>query len=364
MAFCVQDEGNFVGADNAQREASLDKIKALGATCIRQMLYMHHLHPCGGGQVMEYLRRYVHLIDAANARGLKVQLVITGVAAGWGAPRDASGKACAKPVGMNPKPKDLVQFIEKYVPLFAAKKVTRWSIWNEPNLGSFLCEGTFSDNTDIDKARCKGSTFEKQAKSYRALYLAAWDKIKALKKAKRIPQSTEVLIGEFAGAHDGLKFLSLVAKGKRTLKTCGIATHPYQYCFAPEKKKFNFPNPQCKNKQVGGMGWTGDFTRLAAKLAKEKRLITPGGKAAPIFLTEFGYHRTGANQMPEEYRAKWYPRALSFAKKKGARQMTLYQVYPSAPGRWDTSLLNPDASPSPSYIAVQNWAKTHGYIKK
>jgi hypothetical protein len=85
--------------------------------------------------------------------------------------------------------------------------------------------------------------------------------------------------------------------------------------------------------------------------------VTPKGNRLPLFLTEFGYHKSGPYAIPEAIRAKWYPKALEVARRSGAAQMNLYQIYQSAGGRWDTSLLNARAEPLPSYIAVQGWVK-------
>jgi len=339
----------------------LDKIKAMGATCIRQMLYMHRLDPCGA-KFLENLRRYEHLVDAANARRLKVELVITGVASTWGAAVGSNGKPCGLPKGINPTPSDLRKFIDRVVPLFARKNVTRFSIWNEPNIANWLCNGTVKTNSDGKGVQCQGSTLEGQAKLYRALYIAAWNKIQSLKKAKKIPARTKVIFGEVYGSNDGLKFLRLATRGKNGLKAHGMATHPYQYCFAPNKRSFNFPHQSCKLKQVGGMGWTGEYIRLAKSLAKAGRLQTPKKRTVPVYLTEFGYLKAGEHQLPEKIRAKWYRRAMTLAKTKGVAQMTIYQLYPRASG-WDFGLLNKDGSALPSYIALQVWARENGYLR-
>jgi len=113
---------------------------------------------------------------------------------------------------------------------------------------------------------------------------------------------------------------------------------------------------------TGGIAWTRSFNKLLAKWAKKKLLITSRGKKVPLFLTEFGYHKTGAFALPEEFRAKWYPKAMNVARQQGAKQMTIYQLFSSGAG-WDTGILAPDGSPLPSFLALQAWAKKNGYIK-
>jgi len=106
MEFCVQDPTTFHVRNDTVREQALDKIKALGATCIRHMLHLQRLDPCGKNY-LEHLRRYHSLVDAANARNLKVEFVITGSATAWGAATGNDGKPCGKPKGINPKPSEL-----------------------------------------------------------------------------------------------------------------------------------------------------------------------------------------------------------------------------------------------------------------
>jgi len=366
MEFCVQEEWGFRHADPAMRDAALDKAKSLGATCIRQMLYMHDLHPCRGSEALDSLNRYIHIANGAKARKMRMQFVITGVAASWGAPQLAN-VPCGRPPGLNPTTGELAIFINKYVPLFAKKQyggVRRFSIWNEPNLGSFLCAGTgVTSGANIDASKCKGSSLKRQATLYRKLYQAAWSKIVDLKKAKKISKKVRIFIGELAGAHAGAKFMSMVLRKGKPLTAHAFALHPYQYCTDPAKKSFKFTT-SCKRKMSGGIAWTRSYKKLLSSWAKNKMLRSPGSKTVNLFLTEFGYHKTGPFAIPEALRVKWYPKAMNVARAQGAGQMTIYQLWPSAAGAWDTGLLTPEGQPLPSFIALQQWARKNGYLKK
>jgi len=363
MEFCVQDPATFHVNNDTLREQALDKIKALGATCIRHMLHLQRLDPCGVNY-LHHLRRYHHLVDAANVRKLKVEFVITGSATQWGAAIGKDGKPCGAPKGINPKPADLKKFIAKYVPIFTAKNVTRYSIWNEPNAHAWLCNGVVKQYAN-GTVKCTGSTLESQAKAYRALYIAAWNEFQRLKKVKKIPNSTQVILGEVVGPIEGLKFLRLVTRGKNGLIAHGISVHPTQYCFAPNTRKFVFPINTCKLKQEGGIGWANAYVKLSESLRKQKRLRTPKKAAAPVLFTEFAYMKTGPHQISDELRAKWYPKAMSFAKRKGIAQMSIYQLTPrDKDAGWDSSLLNKDGSPGPSYIALQVWARQNQLLNR
>jgi hypothetical protein len=108
---------------------------------------------------------------------------------------------------------------------------------------------------------------------------------------------------------------------------------------------------------IGGIAWTPRYKALLRRYARTKALVTPKGNRLPLFLTEFGYHKSGPFAVPEAIRAKWYPKAMEVARRSGAAQMNIYQLYQSTGGRWDTSLLNARAEPLPSFLALQGWAK-------
>jgi len=356
LEFCAQDESMFLHPDNAKREAVLDKIKGLGATCVRSILYTHLLHPCRGPEALEQLNRYIHLVKAARARGLRVQFTITGVAAQWGTPL-FNGRGCALPTGLNPKPKDLAKFIGRVVPVLVAHGARRFSVWNEPNNHHMLCANGKVNNATAASNKCVGSTLATQAKLYRRLYITSWNKFESLKKLGRIPQATQVLIGEINGARQGEQFMKTIIRGNRPLVAHGFAVHPLQFCTSPASRKFNFRVGTCKRKMEGGVAWTPRYNALLKKFAATKALLTPRGNQVPLFLTEFGYQKAGPWAIPEAIRAKWYPLAMEVARRSGARQMNIYQMYQSTGRGWDSSLLNARAEPLPSYIALQGWAK-------
>ncbi len=98
MEFCVQDEASMGNPDPAVRAAFLQRARQLGATHLRQMIYMQALHPCRKEEADAALAKYETLVREAQASGLEVQLVLTGVAAQWGIPRHEN-VACAKAPG-------------------------------------------------------------------------------------------------------------------------------------------------------------------------------------------------------------------------------------------------------------------------
>jgi len=318
------------------------------------------LHPCRGADATTYLNNINAMVASATQHGMKVQLVLTGVAAGWGVPRGCAAPYNT-PTGVNPNIANYKAFVTKYVLHFNQLGVKRFSLWNEPNLASFLCPKvtTVTVPNDVDLVKCSSPTAT-AAKLFIKLYKAGYNVIQGLKKAKKISQDVKILFGEFAGFHP--TFVNAALKGQK-LKADGFSYHPYQYCSPPTTMKKTFPVATCK-RLMSGMGWTKNAQTALQKWAKSGQLRTPKGGVVPLYLTEFGYHVQGKYAMPETYRSKWYPQALEFARKNRVQGFVMYQFGPSPvvnPPLWDTSILDVNLAPTATYISIWTWAKSRSY---
>jgi hypothetical protein len=74
------------------------------------------------------------LVDAANAKGLKV-LAVVGYTPGWASQGDLKGGGSTNDV---PKAGTFAPFVTAVVNRYKAKGVTHYEIWNEPNLEQFF----------------------------------------------------------------------------------------------------------------------------------------------------------------------------------------------------------------------------------
>lgn len=72
----------------------------------------------------------------------------------------------------------ILLMIMQMVPHYHAQGVRLFSLWNEPNLGAFLCVGHLQEGKTIDDTKCVGSTTAKMAKTYTELYKAGYDAIR------------------------------------------------------------------------------------------------------------------------------------------------------------------------------------------
>ena len=161
-------------------------------------------------------------------------------------------------------------------------QVARYSIWNEPNLRSWL------------QGRNRRET---PAGRYRKLYIRGY---KAIKRADR---RAAVLIGELAlygrrAADHPVAFLRRVtctsaayrrARGCSGLRADGVAVHPYE--FGHRSATWQHPNPD-----VVSIGSLRRFNRSLGRLRRAGALRTPSGRTPGIYLTEFGHFAPGSRR--------------------------------------------------------------------
>jgi hypothetical protein len=119
-----------------------ERAQELGVTNVRTMLYIHNLHPCRGAEADQSRLQYERLVNEARQRGIKVQLVLTGVADGWGVPM-RNGTPCARATGISPSVSEYRAFVSKWVPHFNRMGVKRFSLWVRP-LVVIFCRAEFS----------------------------------------------------------------------------------------------------------------------------------------------------------------------------------------------------------------------------
>jgi GH35 family endo-1,4-beta-xylanase len=221
---------------------------------------------------------YDQLILAARERDMEVELTISGSAPAW-----ATGD---KKIGPNkPNAKYFREFVKAVVAHYSGL-VTRYSIWNEPNLSPWL------------------APLASAPKLYRSLYAAAYSEI------KKANPNAQVLIGETSPygtkgrSTPPIEFIRKMLAGG-PLTADGYAHHPYDFQHAP-----NFKWPGSTNATLGTLS---NLTKELDRQAKSGRLRTPGGAALDIYLTEYGYLRAGRHKLSEGKRAQYLKQAYDIA---------------------------------------------------
>jgi hypothetical protein len=263
----------------AQRDATLNEIAAFGVTRIRQQVVWARFapkpnsrrkpnfnaadpnaYPAGTWGALDAL------IAAARARGIDVQLTVTGPVPTW---------ATAHRHGHTTKPsvKEFRAFATAVGRRYATQ-VSLWSIWNEPNQPQFLAPQFVGHHRAFSPGY------------YRKLYLAGYAGI----RSTAANAHDKILIGE-TSPRGGRKVVAPLAflrgmaclnsryhkrRGCKRLPTSGYAHHAYTTSEGP---RFRPPNPDDVT--------IGVLSRLVRALDKAGRAgALP--RHLPIYLTEFG----------------------------------------------------------------------------
>jgi hypothetical protein len=326
MEFALQDDAVFVEQAFMPRAAALEHASDLGAKRIRVNLLWSRVlvsgaddrTPPAAGPKYDFSKVDALQADAA-ARGIKLQLTLSGPAPAW-ATKD--GK-----VGANrPDPVKFGAFARTVVAHFKGR-VDRYSVWNEPNLSAWL------------------APTKTAPKQYRNLYKAAYTAIKT------VDPKSKVLFGELAPYRDGrtiapLAFLRQAAPKHARLKADGLAHHPYQFTVAP-------------NRKMGGpldapISRLDRLTKTLDQLAKSKSLSTPKGKGLDLYLTEYGYLTAGNRAISQSARAAWLRQSYAIVRKnKRVKQMLQYQLVDGpAEQLWHTAIIDRHGRPMGAYAGL------------
>jgi Cellulase (glycosyl hydrolase family 5) len=264
--------------DDAQRDATLDEIRAFGVTQIRQLVYWQAFAPNPDRRTKPRFdasnpdaypagtwTRLDNVVAQAAARGIDVMLTPTGPVPKWA----TGGK---KDNVTRPSAKEFGRFVTALARRYGAQ-VTTWSIWNEPNQPQFL----------LPQYR-KGKPYSPL--HYRGLYRAAYSAIRSVEANRR----DKILIAETSPRGNEnivhpLRFLRGMAcldgRYKKTRKCSrlpadGYAHHAYTTRIGP---RFEPDSPDDVT--------IGVIDRLVDALDRAGRA---GGlpRGLRIYLTEFG----------------------------------------------------------------------------
>ena len=308
MELGVQDDSVFVSQGWYDRMTAFRQLRALHATTLRMNLIWSDFKRYGWSP-------WDGAVRAAAANGVRVQLTIAGT------PQyDPGGNQYIS--FRHASPGRVAQFM-KLVARHFKGCVTRYSVWNEPNLPRWL------------------SPSRNAPRIYRNLYRRSYAAIKS------VDRRDQVLIGELTSAHNPMGFLSRAARG---LRADGLAYHPFQFYAAPGRPD--------RGRGFVGISKTGVVRYWLRRLRRAHRLRTPHGGTPPIYFTEFGYLTRGYYRMSEGKRRSWAVRALRLARRQGARQMVWYMlVHPPAwtlhGDIWDSAIVRLSGRPDSTYSALR-----------
>jgi len=227
------------------------------------------------------------LVALARARGIKVQLTITGPG-----PRFSSEnpKKCrsSSPCTYKPSTKEFSKFAAAVAKRYRGK-VDYYSIWNEPNIGKTWLVPRYERRKGVGKV-------DYAAAKYRQLYIVGQKAVAKYDPARK----NKVLFGEVPSIASPLPFiratLCLDAKGRRftgrlakaqgcsgrvsKLTTSGFAIHPYN------QGALYGPRQRYKSTTSLTIAHLPRLHKLLDGAVRAKRI---GGGSRDVYITEFGY---------------------------------------------------------------------------
>jgi hypothetical protein len=289
----MQDDGLLFRSSAEARERALDEFDALGTDVVKVQVYWNEIAP-GGRRKPSFdatdpanyrWGEYDAIVRGTLARGMRPYLVLGNRAPDW-----ARAKRTRHNGTYRPSAAELELFSRAAGTRYSGSygglpRVDIWSIWNEPNLSSWLGPQRRSNGVPLSPS------------IYRGLYLAGWRGLRDSGHA-----GDTILLGELMplGARGRnkvppLEFLREMAclnssyrpyRGRAArlrgcgrvgrIPTSGIAYHPYTPRGGPRAQ------PRANEASIGTLG---RISRVTDALARRAKL--PG--RLPVWVTEYGF---------------------------------------------------------------------------
>lgn len=292
----IFEDGTELLARGPERQAAaLDEVAALGADTVRALVVWRDVARAPRSRrvprrlfVASGFDRYDDLVRGASARGMRVLLTPVGPIPRW-----ASGcpeRAWRRSRGCEPSARLYGRFVRelgrRYSGNAGLPRVTRWSLWNEPNQPAWLSP---------QFARRGGRVVNVAAVRYRALAAAG---VRALRATGH--GSEPILLGETAPVGrrtgrlarriaDPVTFIRTLlclpgarrgagCRGARRLRVTGFAHHPYT---------LGAGEPPSGRVSPGQISFTNVRVLERLLAAGARRGVLRRG--LPVWYTEFGY---------------------------------------------------------------------------
>ncbi|MDP1847793.1 MAG: cellulase family glycosylhydrolase [Solirubrobacteraceae bacterium] len=320
-----QDDPLLVYGSPEQQIATLDTLQGFGVDRIRVSVFWALLAPAND-QVQKpnvdtadpaayqekVWAKYDHLIQAAQARGILVNLNFTSPVPRWAS--TDSPRADIQQT-FNPNPEEFGKFVRAVGTRYSGSynglpRVDFWSIWNEPNQAGWLTPQWSPDPRPGSK-----SQIDAAPSIYRNLVAAAWQAL-----ADSGHGSDTILIGETAPqgqgnkkeltqSIDALKFIrrlycvdnninvlkgaqaslrncpgdiaTFVAQNPALFRATGYAHHPYALLTPPSRRS--------RNSDWVSMADLRALSSELSRIYRRYRQKTQSRRGVPLYLTEYGY---------------------------------------------------------------------------
>ena len=350
MEVALQDDGVFLYEEHYDRDLAYRQLRALGATHLRMNILWWQPIPAAQrtqttvpSNITYDWDVWDNAINRARDFGIKVQLDLAGDPPAWACGNLRPPYACD---GYKPNRALFAHFVGAAVSHFKGR-VSRYSMWNEPNWYTWI------------------SPHKQSPILYRKLYRAGY------KAAKAADPNAEVVMGELAPHFQkniSMQPLEFVRKmfcvnnrlkrtrnadkkcGTKPLKLDAFSIHPYDLTTRPTTLR--------EDPDEVTMANINELPKLIDRLRK-KGLVAPSKRKFPIYVTEYGYFVAGRRAVPENTRKNWIVQAWELAQKSPRVKQMMHYVFVSPPpdspsAYFDMGLITSSGTFRASYGALQN----------
>lgn len=345
VEFGLQDDAQFIYQGEQPFARSYQLLEQLSMRRLRVNLIWNRVAPSPQqselpGEISYDFSQYDPGINQALSRGVKVQLSLMGGAPAWASGDGRISNYLPDPV--------LYREFARQAALHFQGRVTRFSVWNEPNWPSQLAPQAGG----------------RAARHYRRLFQ------EGSAGFRQGNPDAQVLIGETSPqgkltskgpALAPLAFLRIITCSNREftrvkcarLQAEGYAHHPYGLEHSPLHR-----SPKRDDVSLSAIP---RLRSALSRLAKAGGLSTAGGRPLGVYGTEYGYLTAGSRRVSEARQKRYLVQSVSLAKRVGLRQLIYYHLR-DAPGSsgWHSGLQRPSGHARPALKALGHAVRRAG----
>jgi hypothetical protein len=287
QATILQDDPKIVYTSNSKRTKRLNELQGLGVDIVKVRVSWGFLaprrrpHNFNGADPAAYgngFDRYHQIVDGAHSRGMDVLFQLGGTAPDWATP----GKSAIR----NPNPAEFGKFVEAVGKAFPT--VRMFSVWNEPNLVSWLSpqvSGGVPQSPRIYRGLLNATSSGLTRSGHNGDQLLVGELLPFTRTSRSTNKKLRPIqfLRELACVDSHYRpFRGKTARkrgclGFKSVPGTGLAYHPYTLSGGP--------NVRTPNKDDASIRDLGRLTSALNRLSSRHRI---GGRW-PIWITEFGF---------------------------------------------------------------------------
>jgi hypothetical protein len=287
QATIMQDDPELLYGSPALRDRRLNEMKSLGAEIVKVRVRWRDLAPkkrpsgFNGADPASYgagWAPYEAIVSGAESRNMSVMFQLGGTAPDWATP----GKSAVN----NPNAREFGKFVQAAGTKFPSVRI--WSVWNEPNLSSWLSPqvaGGVPQGPRIYRGLVDAASAALTASGHNSDQLLIGELLPFTRTSRSTSNKIRPLafLRELACVDSHYRAFKGNAARKRgcvgfkSLPGTGLAYHPYTLAGGP--------GVSTPNKDDATISNLSRITHVLSKLRAKKKIK----RSWPIWITEFGF---------------------------------------------------------------------------